>query len=218
MKYPFFNADNGADLTGGSAGQDNSVTPLEQTADQKQPFAIFPDEASFMSRLNREAKKQVSEFVKSLGFEQEVELKELASKHRESIEAQKSEADKLREQLAAREAQLNEINNTLKLNEIKNEIIAAGVKPERLNYALKLIDVNSVSFENGQADKTKLTDTINNLVSDFPELRAQNQAPKAGQDFGQSTTPDLLTMDIIKSMSPEETQRRLPDILKFLSK
>lgn len=214
MRYPFFNADNGAN-EGGTPPVDSNQQ--DQQAEQKQPFAVFPDEQSFMSRLHREAKKQVSEFVKSLGFEEETQLKELATRHRENLEAQKSEADKLREQLAAREAQLSEINKNLKLNEIKNEIVAAGIKPERVNYALKLINTEEINFENGAADKAKLNEILTNLVSDFPELKAQPQAPKGGQDFGQGSNPELLTMEMIKAMSPEETQRRLPDILKFLN-
>lgn len=216
-EYPFFNADSGAP-EGGAPAPDVVNNSADVNNEPNKPAISFPDEASFMNRVSREAKKQVNEFIKSLGFEKEDELKELATKHRENIEAQKSEADKLREVLAAREAQLNEISQTMRLTDIKNELLNSGIKSERINYALKLIDTNSLNDDSGNLDRGKVADAVNNLVADFPELKGQVQAPKAGQDFSQGTNPDMLSYDIIKGMSPEETQRRLPDILKFLSK
>jgi hypothetical protein len=231
--HPMLNADAGAEggaepstepagenaNGGGNTGNENAGT------EDKKPFAVFPDEASFMGRVGREAKKQVGEFLKSLGIEKEDELKNIIQNHKETIENNKTELQKAME--AAQNAQrekdelFSSFTSTMKQNEAKVKALALGIKPERLEYILKLIDLNSIEVVDGKIDSQSIEDSLNGILKEFPELKANNPASqqKAGQDFSQPTaTPDLLTMEAIKAMSVEEAERRLPDILKFMNK
>jgi hypothetical protein len=197
--------------------QQGDVQDSGSNQEQSQPIT-FENEKAFMARVQREAKKQVGEFVKALGFESDNQLKEVVQKQREFEESQKTEYQKLQEQLQQKTEYIEKVNNNLKLNEVKMEAINAGIKPERLNYALKLLDVESLEFTDGQLNKEQLNTNINSLLSEFPELKGNNNTKKAGQDFSQTKNNDLLTLESIKSMSVEEAERRLPDILKFLEK
>lgn len=194
----------------------DNVGSQEQQSENK--AIVFPDEKSFMDRVKREAKKQTQDFIKSLGFENDNQLKDLVQKQKEQEEAQKSDLQKLQEQLQVKEQYINQVNRNLKLNEVKMEALNAGIKKERIDYALKLIDVDAIEFNEGQLNKEQLSDKINGLLNDFPELKSMTGTQKAGQDFSKSTPPDLLTMDIIKNMSPAEMEKRMDEVLKFLSK
>ena len=178
----------------------------------------FENEKAFMDRVKREAKKQQQDFIKSLGFEKDDDLKAVIAKQKEFEQSQKTEYEKLQEKLQEKDSYINQINANLKLNELKMEALNAGIKPDRLNYALKLIDINSIDFVDGKLNSEQLNSNINTLLTDFPELKGISGTPKGGQDFNSSTTPDLLSMDMIKNMSAQETERRLPQILEFLSK
>lgn len=198
--------------------QQNDVTGEVATTNEASQQIVFPDEKSFMSRVQREAKKQMQEFVKSLGFENDGQLKEIVQKQKQFEESQKNEYEKLQEKLQQKEQYIQQVNQNLKLNEIKSELLSQGIKPERVQYAIKLLDTNSIEYNDGQVNKEQLNSSISSLLTDFPELKI-NQAPKsAGADFSQSKQQDFLTLEMIKGMSQEETQRRLPEILKFLEK
>lgn len=230
---PLFNADGGAGGgtsepagtnadSGGNAGN-VAGEPSAQSTESK-PFAVFPDEASFMGRVSREAKKQVNEFLKSLGVEKEDELKQILSAHREGIEKSKSELDKAREAAAKAQKERDEfvgaLNTTLKLNEAKVQALANGIKPERLDYVLKLVDLSEVEVKDGAVDSKAVEGAISKVLKDFPELRATNQVPasKGGQDFSNPAAQELLTLESVKAMSVEEVERRLPDIMKLLER
>jgi hypothetical protein len=194
--------------------QDNGASQ-EQSQEGK---ITFDNEKAFMARVQREAKKQVQDFVKTLGFESDGQLKEVIQKQKDFEESQKTEYEKLQEQLQQKTEYINKVNENLKFNEVKMEALNAGIKPERLNYALKLLDVNNIDFADGKINKDQLNTNLNNLLSEFPELKGSQGQQKAGQDFSQAKTNDLLTLEAIKNMSVEEAERRLPDILKFLEK
>ena len=190
----------------------------------KQPFAVFPDEASFMGRVSREAKKQLGEFVKSLGLEKEDELRQIVDGHKQQIENSKTELQKAQElaEKAVREKDdfLQTYNATMKANEAKVKAMALGIKAERLDYVMKLIDFNSIQVQDGKVDADSIESSLQQVLKDFPELKGVQQQfqSRGGQDFSQSPPADLLTLEMIKAMSTDEAERRLPEILKFLEK
>ena len=194
------------------------VSEVATTNENSDKAIVFPDEKAFMARVQREAKKQMQEFVKNLGFENDNQLKEIVQKQKDYEESQKTEYEKLQEQLQQKTEYIDKVNQNLKLNEVKMQVLNAGIKPERLNHALKLLDVGSIDFVEGQLNSEQLNTSINNLLSEFPELKTNNAPKSAGADFSQSQPKDFLTLDMIKTMSREETERRLPEILKFLEK
>ncbi len=204
--------------------EENNVQQGDQVQDnagsqeQTSQAITFENEKAFMQRVQRESKKQVSEFVKSLGFESDSQLKELVQKQKEQEEAQKSDLQKLQESLQQKEQYINQMNQNLKQNEIKMQMINAGIKSEKINYALKLIDANDIDYNDGKLDVEKLNKSLEDVLKEFPELKGNSQIKSGGQDFSKSTPPDLLTMDIIKSMSPSEMEKRIDEVMKFLSK
>jgi hypothetical protein len=197
--------------------RNEQVSEVATTNETSAPIT-FENEKAFMSRVQREAKKQMQDFVKQLGFENDNQLKEVIQKQKSYEESQKTEYEKLQEQLQQKTEYIDKVNQNLKLNEVKMQTLNAGIKPERLNHALKLLDVNTIEFVDGQINSEQLNTSINSLLSEFPELKVNNVPKSAGTDFSQSKQQDFLTLDMIKSMSREETERRLPDILKFLEK
>jgi len=234
---PMLNADSGADGGASQSGSQehadvggnngNQTTDEAQGASSKEskPFASFPDEQSFMSRINREAKKQVNEFLKSIGVEKEDELKEIVQKNREQAEQSKTELQKAKEAAEAaikdKENFFKKFNDTLKQNEAKVRAMALGIKPERLEYVLKLIDFKEIEIKDGAVDGGAIEEALNQVLKELPELKQQNQAglQKGGQDFSQSTAnPEFLTIEAIKAMSVEEAERRLPEIMKFMNR
>jgi hypothetical protein len=196
----------------------NDVVGESAQTDEQSQKITFDNEKAFMDRVKREAKKQQADFIKALGFENDGQLKEIIQKQREQEQASKTEYEKLQEQLQQKTEYINKVNQNLKQNEIKMQMLNAGIKSEKINYAMKLIDVNDIDFNDGVLDTEKLNNSLNVVLTDFPELKGVSSVKSAGQDFNNSTPPDLLSMDVIKNMSQEETQKRLPEILKFLEK
>src|SRR5690606_11379178 len=67
-------ADDGSGAGGDSAPNDAGTPGGQQGGDgggsqADKPFAVFPDEKSFMSRVDREARKRLDARAKELGFE-----------------------------------------------------------------------------------------------------------------------------------------------------
>lgn len=229
LKQFFMNADAGAE--GGAPQDANSGGQQAGTggAPTQQPFAVFPDEKSFMSRVSREAKKEFSEMLKSLGLEKESDLKTVIQSHRDSMEKSKTDLERAIEtaQKATedRERTLRYANDLLRKSEAKVQALSLGVKPERIDFLLKLADLDSVEVDNGAVDSGAVKNALELIVKDFPELRNTTQQPpapasqpKAGQDFsGSGHKMDLLSVEVIKNMSTEEAERRMPEIVQFLA-
>jgi hypothetical protein len=52
-----------------NAGASTAAEPIAETPTQAEPFAVFPDAASFEKRLNRDARKQMNKHAKDLGYD-----------------------------------------------------------------------------------------------------------------------------------------------------
>lgn len=234
MKQFFMNADAGASA-GGTIPTDattaatvgNTGAAADQAQTQNSPFAVFPDEKSFMSRVSREAKKEFSEMLKSLGLEKESDLKTVIQSHRENMEKSKTDLERAVEaaQKATheRDSALKYANDLLRKSEAKVQALNLGVKPERIDFLLKLADLTAIEVNDGVVDSLAVKSSLESIVKDFPELKAaaqyQPQAqPKGGQDFSTAAQKlDLLSVEAIKNMSTEEAERRMPEIIQFLA-
>lgn len=205
---------------GGQAGGQGAGASGGQAGGQ-QPFAIFPDEQSFMSRVNREGKKQVNEFLKGLGVEKAEDLQAILKAHNDNIEAQKTELQKAQDAAkAAQDAQaaaLAQASNVIRTAEAKVQALAAGVKPERIDYLLKLTDLSKIEVKDGAVDSALVKEAIENVLKDLPELKAQPGTQKAGGDFSGGGQNTGLTMDQIKTMTPAEMEARLDEVMKFMA-
>lgn len=186
-------------------------------------FATFPDEKSFMNRVNREAKKQFNSFIQGLGFNNDDELKTMIKAKREADEADKSDLEKALETNAnlilERDSAITKANDVLKNAEAKITANALGVKPERISYLMKLIDLNQVQMVDGKPDSDSLKEQIQQIITDIPELVQQQQGglPNKGGSSFNGNTQKPLSMELIKTMTKEEIASRMDEINAFMS-
>lgn len=223
-------ADNAADTQEPQDTQDGAHIDHDGAQDDKPkgkkdktPFAVFPDEHSFMARVQREARKQLKALLKELGVGNEDELKSIVSSHKELQERSKSELERLQETTAKLQKERDEYQSiaerVLKEAEVKVQAVALGVKPERIPYLLRLIDMNEIEVDEGKVDADTVKKAINKVLKDMPELKATVGTPKAGDDFSRrSGDTTRLSWEAIRSMSTAEVQKRLPEILEFMEK
>lgn len=192
------------------------------TPTDTKPYATFPDEKSFMARVSREAKKSVSALVKSFGLESEEELKTLIDNQKAADELSKTDLQKAQEKVAKLESESQKAwdaaNSTIRTTEAKVMALTAGVKPEKVNYLLKMMDLTSIEVKDGVIDAAAVQEQIDGILKDLPELKGATVptvVPKGGEDFkGGDNKP--LTYASIKAMSTKETVARLPEIQEFM--
>lgn len=232
--------DGGADVpdNGGDSDDDD-----DGDADQgpQQPFAVFPDKKSFMSRVKREARKLASQerekWLKEIGVENPDDLKSILESFKKQKEQEKSELEKLREQVQKAESEkksiLEQAQNRLKMAEAKLVAQELGVKPERINRFLKLVDLGEVEVDaKGEVDIEALREAIQEVLEEVPEFKVQPQTqdadvdgkPKAkrkggGDAFDQDASgarKPPLTLELIKKMTPEQVAERIDEIREFM--
>lgn len=110
----------------------------------------------------------------------------------ERLKAEKDEAEK------KAQAALAAANARVLRAEARVAASAAGVRADRLDYALKLIDLDGIEVDdNGTVDSAALAKAVKTLLSDFPELGAA-QGTAAGGDFqggqAQGKDPGAMSM------------------------
>ena len=67
--------------------------------------------------------------------------------------------------------------------EVRAAMAVSGIKPERIERACRLIDIDSV-LTNGEVDKDLLDGELEALLKDFPELKQTVTEPAAGFKIG----------------------------------
>lgn len=205
----------GGNGTGGNAGGQGG-------APDKKPAVAFDTEAAFMARMQREGKKMVGDFLKTLGFEKEDDLKTVITAHKDKIEADKTELQKAQDRATALEkaqaAAVTKLEAAARTSEAKVAALAAGVKPERLDYLLKLADLSEVAVNDGTADAAAVKAAVEKVLADMPELKGQAGQARGGGEFGGQGGGTGLTWEAIKAMSTKEVEARLPEITAFMAK
>jgi hypothetical protein len=205
-----------------TAGEPTPTQAPEQVIDEptnkvdegkkNEPFATFNDEKSFMTRVNREGKKQVKKMLESLGIEDESALKEIIEAKKQQEEANKTELEKAMEKIAQMESQNKELAKAQKMSEAKMTALKLGVDAKKVDYLLKLVDMDDVE------------ESITAILADMPEFKGQQQVkaqtdPKGGTDFtgGNADNKNVpLTKEIISKMSTKEVQARYKEVMEFL--
>jgi hypothetical protein len=188
----------------------------------KDPFASFPDEKSFMARVTREGKKQMSTLLQGLGLKDETALKAMlddkALKDQEGKTDLEKAIQRQQELITERDSAINKNNSYLKNAEIKTAAGAAGVKPERVNYLMKLMDLDQLELIDGKLDPITLNNQIKQIVTDIPELlgNAKADLPGNGGSSFQGGSQEPLSYDLIRKMSPEEVVKKMPAIQEFM--
>lgn len=195
---------------------EGDTTPADKI--DNKPFATFPDEATFMKRVNREGRKQLNELVKGLGFEDTEQLQSLIKDANARKEAEKTELEKLQDTIS----QLSKDNEQYKakMTQLQRQqmaeksALALDISPTKLDYALKLIDLNSLETQED------IEVELNKLLEVMPEFKATKTTlpKKTGADFKDTTkAKQPLTQDSIRKMSTQEVADRLDEIKEFLS-
>jgi hypothetical protein len=200
---------------GSTTGEDGAEGTVE-------PFATFPDEKSFMSRVGREARKEMTKLLTGLGIKDETELKRFMESKKASTEAERTDLEKALQAQAdlivERDNALNGANTSLKRSEIKMAGAQLGIKPERMDYLMKLIDLSEIEIVNGAVDQVGLKEQLDKIIGIMPELvqAGQTLPNKGGPSFtGSNAKP--LSIDLIKTMTREQVQQRLPEIQEFMA-
>lgn len=179
-------------------------TPPEQTA---------PEETQQESPTDAEAGSQARTFTqaefdrlfearrkrerKAWEEELEAERRKAAMTEAEKLTAEKDEAEK-RAAEAAEAA-----NGRVVRAEARVALAAAGIKTERIDRAIRLLDLSGVAVDdNGDPDVAAITGQIDALLKDFPELKGVAQTGAAGQEFGgQTPGPDPASMSMSEYMA-----------------
>lgn len=153
------------------------------------------------NRLKRDRKAREAEL--------EAERKKAEMSETEKAKADKEDADK-----KAKDAEVR-ANRRIIRAEAKVAALAAGVKAERIDYLLKLADLDGIEVgDDGEPDADAVKTAIESVLKDLPELVGTTATNNADErEKGDPGT--TLTEDAILDMSPEETAKRMPEIEKF---
>ena len=112
----------------------------------------------------------------------------------ERKKAEMTEADRLKAEKAEAEQKAAESAKAANARIVKTEARAAladaGVKPERRDYALRMLDLSGVEVsDGGDVDAKALSGAIDALLKEVPELKGGGSGGAAGAEFGGSGNP-----------------------------
>lgn len=147
------------------------------TGGKTEPFATFPDEASFMRRVGQAAKGEMKKFAESLGFESVEAMQAAAKAKKDADEASKSELEK--EKTARAQAEVDKktalaaANTRLMSAEIKVFAVQAGfVDPAD---AVALVDKTGIAVDD-DGNITGAKEAVEALAKAKPHLMGTGKA------------------------------------------
>lgn len=180
--------------------------PVEEATTQPTNQKLLSQEevdAAIKTRLNRERKKWEAEYDERT--------------KRDKLDAEERLKLELEDAKKSVSSTVDTANKRIIKAEAKSLAIQTGIKPERVDYALRLLDLSDVEVdEDGEPDSKTIEKALKALIGEFPELLVTATAPKAGNDFSTPNPSDKpLTHELIITMSPQERQRRMFEIENF---
>lgn len=204
--------DKGANSNGGDGGAE------KKPQEPKQPFAIFPDQKSFMARVEREARKIYNNNLKELGITSADELKNLVENYRELEASTNAEIMTREERIKALEEEngslVARITTDLKNKAVREQALELGVQAERFERFMRLVDMNAIEINEGVVNIEPLKEQITGLLDEFPEFRGVTESNQGGSSFnGDGAEKPKFTIDQIKSMSTEEILANYNDVM-----
>ena len=124
--------------------------------------------------------KAVAKMLKDLGIDDVEKAKGILAKAREEEEKAKSVDEKTLElQKGKEKAELEAINS-----KIENAMLRKGIKDEKIERAVRLVDKTNILDEKGQLDSGKLNSELEELLKTFPELIEKKDEEKVGFKIG----------------------------------
>lgn len=124
--------------------------------------------------------KALAKQLKDLGIDDVEKAKGILAKAKEEEEANKSVDEKTKELTTQRDKALLEVVNS----KIENALLRKGVKDEKVERAVRLVDKNSILNEKGEIDSSKLATEIEAVLKDFPELISKKEDGGVGFKIG----------------------------------
>jgi len=138
----------------------------------KQPFAVFPDADSFMTRVKREAKKEVEGILKELGFENQAALKKAVEAVKAAEEASKTEGERQAERLAQLQKERDEAlaNATKRLIRAECQRLAQDLGFAHPELAHRLVDGLDAMKLSDDEQVEGLEEALKTLSEKYPDL------------------------------------------------
>jgi len=173
-------------------------------SDIKEPVIAEPQSYSkdFVDKMKKEKdnwRTRATELEADNKKKQEEQLL-TQEKYKELSELKVSEANEWKEKY---ETSQKAIAQGTKVSKLKEELIKIGAKPDRLNKMLKLIDLNSISFDSENNVVTGHDSAANALLQDVPEFFGIG-GPKVGHNAPASEPIKEISLEEWKKLSPEE--------------
>lgn len=170
-----------------------STKETKDVKDEKSEEKKYTDkELNDISFKNEQ--KAVSKMLKELGIDDTEKAKSILAKAREEENAKKSVDEKTQELLKERDKiQLEMIDSR-----IENAMLRKGIKNEKVERAVRLVDKKNILDDKGQLDSSKLSTEIEELLKTFPELISKKEEEKIGFKIGSDGQQDKPDDDITK--------------------
>ena len=170
---------------GGEDGAKEEVTKEDTSKDSADKDTSKAEEKKYSDKeMNDISTKNVSKALakqlKDLGIEDIEKAKSILAKAKEEEEANKSVDEKAQELTSQRDKAIAEAINS----RIENALLRKGVKDEKVERAVRLVDKNNILNEKGEIDSSKLTTEIEAMLKDFPELVASKENTNVGFKIG----------------------------------
>lgn len=169
------NVQTNAEETKAEAKQETKTDKVEKVEEEKK----YTDKQLNDISLKNE-QKAVSKMLKELGIDDVEKAKGILAKAREEEEKAKSVDEKTLElQKGKEKAELEAINS-----KIENAMLRKGIKDEKIERAVRLVDKTNILDEKGQLDSGKLNSELEELLKTFPELIEKKEEEKVGFKIG----------------------------------
>lgn len=112
---------------------------------------------------------------------------------RVKVTPQNTQVDKLVQQpqvvdTSAFDAQIAEVRTQLVSAKVESVMATSGIKPEKIERAARLVDMSKCVNKDGNPDTEKIKKEIDELLKDFPELKATTEEGNAGFKFGANSS------------------------------
>ncbi len=138
----------------------------------------------------------------------------------EKKQAEMTESEKLQaaaraaEERAAQAAQ--QANARIVRAEMRVALAAAGVAAQKLDRAVRLVDLDSIDvLETGEPDAKAITAQVQSLLQEWPELTGQTSKSGGGEFGGGNAGEPPITEELIEKMDTATLKRRMPEIERF---
>jgi len=122
------------------------------------------------------------------------EAEQKAAKEKEELEKANKTAEELTKQnIEELNKQLNSLKEIARINEVKAKMAQSGIQPEKLDRAIRLVDVSKCVGDTGLIQEDLLKTELDSLIKDFPELKVSSKEADGNRIVIGSKDSDVIT-------------------------